>query len=83
MIHKNVERIRKAKGVTMTHLANKLDLTLQGYSHIASGNVRLDVERLKIIGLVLNVNPGIFFDNKLTDYVIKEIESTKVISKTP
>lgn len=76
MIHKNVEKIRKARGVTKTHLANKLDLTLQGYSHIASGDVRLDVERLKVIGLVLNVDPGIFFDDKLTESVIRDIDES-------
>jgi transcriptional regulator with XRE-family HTH domain len=74
MIRKNVEKIRKAKGVSMTHLASKLDLTLQGYRHIATGSVRLDAERLKVIGLVLNVDPGIFFDDNLTDSVIKTIE---------
>lgn len=75
MIHDNVEKFRKAKGVTMTHLADKLNLTLQGYRHIATGNVRLDAERLKIIGLVLDVDPGIFFDDKLTDSVILKINN--------
>jgi transcriptional regulator with XRE-family HTH domain len=74
-IHENVEKLRKAMGVTMTHLANKLDLTLQGYRHIATGSVRLDAERLKVIGNVLKVDPGVFFDEKLTDSVIKEIEN--------
>ena len=70
MIYQNVELIRKAKGVTKTHLANRLNLTLQGYRHITSGNVRLDVERLKIISEVLGVDPGVFFDEKLTKSVI-------------
>ncbi|MFY2158226.1 helix-turn-helix domain-containing protein [Cytobacillus firmus] len=70
MIHLNVEKIRKARGVTKTHIAQALNLSLQGYRHIASGSVRLDVERLKIIGSVLNVNPSVFFDNELTDSVV-------------
>jgi transcriptional regulator with XRE-family HTH domain len=74
-IHENVEKLRKAMGVTMTHLANKLDLTLQGYRHIATGSVRLDAERLKVIGIVLKVDPGVFFDERLTDSVIKEMEN--------
>jgi transcriptional regulator with XRE-family HTH domain len=77
MIHENVERIRKARGVSKTHIANAVNLSLQGYRHIASGAVRLDAERLKIIGSVLEVDPGIFFDNKLTDSVINEIEAKK------
>ncbi|PLR82902.1 XRE family transcriptional regulator [Bacillus canaveralius] len=75
MIHINVERIRQARGVTKTHMAKKLNLSLQGYRHIASGSVRLDAERLKVIGLILNVNPSTFFDDKLTELVIKEIDS--------
>ncbi len=71
MIHENVELVRKAKGVTKTHLAKKLNLSLQGYRHITSGKVRLDVERLKIIADELGVEPAIFFDRNLTESVIK------------
>ncbi|RHW33553.1 helix-turn-helix domain-containing protein [Oceanobacillus profundus] len=75
MIHENVEKIRMSKGVTKTHLANKLNLSLQGYIHITSGKTRLDVERLKVIAKTLNVNPAVFFDNKLTESVIKSLET--------
>lgn len=78
MIHKNVEKVRIAKGMTKTHLANKLNLSLQGYRHISSGEVRLDVERLKIIADVLEVDPGVFFDNELTESVINRIQSTQL-----
>ncbi|MRG86970.1 helix-turn-helix domain-containing protein [Salinibacillus xinjiangensis] len=73
MIHENVEKIRKAKGVTKTHLAKKLNLSLQGYRHITSGEVKLDVERLNVIAKSLGVSPAIFFDNKLTESVIKDL----------
>ncbi|MBO0962380.1 helix-turn-helix transcriptional regulator [Neobacillus sp. MM2021_6] len=76
MVHENVEKIRLAKGITKTHIANKLNLSLQGYRHITSGEVRLDVERLKVIANVLGVDPAIFFDNKLTESVIREIEKS-------
>lgn len=75
MVHENVEKIRNAKGITKTHIAQKLNMSLQGYRHITSGEVRLDVERLKVIAHVLGVNPAVFFDNKLTDYVISELDS--------
>ncbi|MCU5618585.1 transcriptional regulator [Bacillus cereus] len=75
MIQKNVERIRKAKGITKTHMAKKLGLTLQGYIYIANGKVRLDVERLNLISKILDVEPAIFFNEKLTDSVIKEYEA--------
>lgn len=75
LIHTNVEKIRIAKGVTKTFLANKIELSLQGYRHIAAGSVRLDVERLKTIGNVLNVDPSIFFDDKLTESVINKLNN--------
>lgn len=74
MIHKNVEKIRMAKGVTKTYLAGKLGMSVQGYRHIVSGNTRLDVERLKIIAEALDVEPAVFFDDKLTNTVISRHE---------
>ena len=70
MVHENVEKIRIAKGVTKTYLANKLGISVRGYRHIVSGNTRLDVERLKVIADALGVEPAIFFDNELTESVI-------------
>lgn len=80
MVHENVERIRLAKGITKTHIATALGLSLQGYRHITSGKVRLDVERLKIIAVVLGVDEAVFFKDKLTESVINEIK--KMAPKT-
>lgn len=76
MVHENVEKIRVAKGITKTHIANKLKMSLQGYRHITSGEVKLDVERLKTIANVLGVNPAVFFDNELTESVIRGLDQT-------
>ena len=70
MVHENVEKLRKARGITKTHIAKQLNLSLQGYRHMMNGDVRLDVERLKIIANILGVNPSVFFDEKLTESVI-------------
>lgn len=77
MIHKNVERIRSAKGVTKTHLAKQLNMSLQGYRYLENGETRLDAERLKIIARSLGEEPAIFFDSKLTDSVIERINNQK------
>ena len=69
MIHESVEQMRIKKGVTKSFLANKLGVSLMTYCHIAKGNIRLDVERLKVISEALEVDPGIFFRNELTDSV--------------
>ncbi|KNZ68671.1 helix-turn-helix protein [Thermincola ferriacetica] len=73
MVYENVEKIRIAKGITKTHIAKALGLSLQGYRHIASGSVRLDAERLKTIAAILGCEPSVFYDDKLTDEVIKGI----------
>jgi transcriptional regulator with XRE-family HTH domain len=70
-VHDNVELIREAKGVTKTYIANKIGLSLQGYRHKATGNCSLDVEELKIIASALSVDVGVFYDDKLTESVIK------------
>ncbi|PGM57689.1 transcriptional regulator [Bacillus cereus] len=75
LVIENVEKIRKARRVTKTFIANKTGLSLQGYRHIVNKDVRLDVERLKEISGALNVPISIFFDDKLTESVIKEMES--------
>ncbi|SES03273.1 helix-turn-helix domain-containing protein [Salipaludibacillus aurantiacus] len=76
MIHENVEKIRKAKGVTKTHLAKKLNMSLQGYRYLENGDTRLDAERLKVIAHALGENPAIFFDSELTHSVIEKVENT-------
>lgn len=78
MVHENVEKVRTAKGVTKTYISKKLGLTLQGYSHLVSGNVRMDVERLKIIAYALGVKPGVFYDDWLTESVVEEINNVGI-----
>lgn len=77
MVHKNVRSIREAKGITKTHIANMLNMSLMGYTHIESGSVRLDVERFKLIANLLDMDLNIFFDTKLTESVVKELNSKK------
>ena len=69
-VNQNIERVRCAKGVTKTHMAKALGMSLQGYRYLENGSVRLDVERMKIIGDALGVDSSIFLDDKLTDCVI-------------
>lgn len=73
-VYENVEKVRKAMRITKTHVARTVGLSLQGYRHIASGSVHLDAERLRKIADDLNINPGVFFDDKLTESVIEKIK---------
>lgn len=77
MIHENVEKIREAKGVSKTHLARKLGLSLQGYKYAASSDSRLDVERINILAKCLGVSVEVFFDNELTKNVISKLEKNE------
>lgn len=74
-VNENIEKIRKAKGVTKTFIANKLAMSLQGYRYLENGEVRLDVDRLQLIAKALGVDSAIFLDDKLTDSVIKRLNS--------
>jgi len=70
-VHENIRRVRESRGVTKTFMANGLDMSLQGYRYLESGEVRLDVERMKKIGDLLRVDSAIFLDDKLTESAIK------------
>lgn len=67
----NIKKIREFKGVTKTHVARELGMSLQGYRYLENGDVRLDVDRMQRIGTILNVDSSIFLNDKLTDSVIK------------
>jgi transcriptional regulator with XRE-family HTH domain len=60
MIVDNIERIRKAKGISKTFIANKLGLSLQGYRYSLSSNSTLDAARIEKISSILDVAPGVF-----------------------
>ena len=77
MVHENLKKIRIAMGVTQSHLAKKINVTGMTYSRIENGESKLDVERLKIISIALGLEVSIFFDEKLTESVIKEIEQAQ------
>jgi transcriptional regulator with XRE-family HTH domain len=83
----NIEKIRKAKGMSKTFLAKRLEMSLQGYRYSVSSDSALDTARIKKISLILNVKPGIFFDDQLTQTVINELiglncESLPAASRT-
>lgn len=77
MVHENLKKIRTAMGVTQSHLAKKINVTGMTYSRIENGESKLDVERLKIISITLGLDVSVFFDDKLTESVINEIEEAQ------
>ena len=81
MVHENLKKIRIAKGVTQSRVAKQINVTSMTYGRIESGESKLDVERLKVISILLGVDVAIFFDDKLTDSVIKRIEKSSFQEK--
>jgi len=73
-VSENIKRIREAKGVTKTFVANRLGMSLQGYRYLEDGDVKLDVERMKKIANILCIDSAVFLDDKLTDFVIKDMQ---------
>ena len=76
-VHTNLKALREAKGVTKTFLANGLGMSLQGYSYLENGEVNISVERIKEIARLLGEPVNVFFDDKLTETVIKRYETAQ------
>lgn len=74
MVNLNLKKIRLAKGVTQLHLAKKMNISSMAYSRMESGETKIDVERLKIIAIALGVEIEVFFNNELTESVIRSME---------
>lgn len=75
MICENVKRVRVTRGITKRRIAKGINVTEMTYGRIENGNSKLSAEHLKIIATILGVPVATFFDEKLTDSVIKEITS--------
>lgn len=78
MVNENLKKIRTAKGVTQAHLAKRLNISSMAYSRMETGETKIDVERLKIISVVLCVDIKVFFDEKLTESVISGMDEKRV-----
>ena len=79
LIRDNVKRIRKAKGVMASHVSKVLGYkTPQGYQYLENGQANITADKLEIIAKVLGENVAVFYDEKLTDSVIKRIEGVGV-----
>lgn len=65
-------------GVKKTHLAKKINVTAMTYTRMEDGKSKLDVEKLSIISTILGIEISVFFDKKLTESVIYEIEHASV-----
>lgn len=66
-VYQVVEIIRTLKGMSKSQLARKCGYTPAWYTPISTGKHRLDVETLKQIADVLEVDVCIFFKKELSE----------------
>ena len=74
MVNVNLKKIRLAKGFTQLHLAKKMNISNMAYSRMEIGETKIDVERLKVISVLLEVEIEVFFSIGLTESVIKNMK---------
>lgn len=72
-VHSNVRKIRLAKGIEQKRVYEHLGITRQAYNKFEKHGMGSDTDKLDAISKVLGEQPGIFFDDKLTDAVIRKI----------
>lgn len=71
-IASNIRKLREYRDYTQDYLAAKLSISQNAYSKIELGYSRITLERLFIIGSVLEVNPADLISME-TDELIKLI----------
>ncbi|MEK3674653.1 helix-turn-helix domain-containing protein [Paenibacillus sp. FSL R10-2771] len=64
---KNIEIIRKSRGVTKAHIGSSCNKTGAWYGDIVKGRRRVYLNDLLLIAAALNVDVKIFFDQKLSE----------------
>ena len=68
MMSKILKEIRLDKGYTQEYMADKLGYKdKSGYNHLENGNVKLSVDKAIKIAKILEVDPSIFFTNKVEE----------------
>ncbi|EHD4919977.1 helix-turn-helix transcriptional regulator [Listeria monocytogenes] len=79
MIQKNIELVRQSRGISKKAVAEYIGISQMSYWRFEKGKTKkIDPEMIKIIGDFFNVDFKIFFDNELTETVIKEKGNEKV-----
>ncbi|GEN87202.1 helix-turn-helix transcriptional regulator [Oceanobacillus sojae] len=72
-IHKNVRAIRESKGITQTHVAKELGVTIQTYNSYEKGRTKLSAETLQKIAITLQEPIENFFNYKIYESKNKQI----------
>lgn len=69
-----IKSVRNEKGYTQQFIAEKLGITVQGYSMKESGQRQISTDDIETIAKALDVSPSIFFEDNIHDKWNKEQE---------
>lgn len=72
LVHDNIRKVRIAKGIRQNFIYEGLGISRQMYALFEKYGKGNNAEKIQAIAELLGEAPGIFFDDKLTDAVIKE-----------
>lgn len=76
-IHDKIRTIRQSENYTQEYIAEKLGIDTVNYGRMERGKAKLTVDRLLEICTILNIEPGILFQNTLRE----ETETTILCEK--
>lgn len=71
-LQNNIKKIRQSKGVKQKSIAEFLGVSQMRYSRLENTNKSVDPIMLEKIATFLDVDVSIFFNDKLTESVIKK-----------
>lgn len=66
-IHNRVRKIRKSLGFTQKQLADALSISAPAYHYRESGKRSFRAEEIEKIACLMNVEPAIFFTNRINE----------------
>ena len=72
-LHEKIKAIRRAKNITQSTIALRLNITVQAYSFKENGKRPITTNELEIIASVLEVPASIFFEE---DFYLKLNKTT-------
>ncbi|MCH4164989.1 MAG: helix-turn-helix domain-containing protein [Lentilactobacillus diolivorans] len=79
-VRDNIKKVRKAKGITQIAVARNLGISPMRYYRLENINKTVDPDLITSIARYLGVKEEVFFSVKLTDSVVKSVNSTRKVS---
>jgi transcriptional regulator with XRE-family HTH domain len=73
LVHNNIRKIRIAKGINPKRVYEGLGISREMYSRFENHGNGNNAEKIEAIAKILEEEAGIFFNDELTEAVIKKV----------